>query len=152
MVGMHPWPTKCLIWMLRSKAFLLLEKKVVKEGATDFQNVTYLTKDKDSNVLKLKRNHNCYYQVLISLGLEWCDFFSNINNATFFCKRIMLAEAALGMQTREKSQQDCYHHSCWRAPHWCTSYWRTQLCLTISSELLMLRVIYIFFFEKDYWT
>ena len=69
--------------------FGLLEKKVVKEGATDFQNVTYLTKDKDSNVFKLKRNHNCYYQVLISLGLEWCDFFSNINS-TFFCKRIML--------------------------------------------------------------
>ena len=70
--------------------FGLLDKNFVKEGATDFQNVTYLTKDKDSNVFKLKRNHNCYYQVLISLGLEWCDFFRNINNATFFCKRIML--------------------------------------------------------------
>lgn len=70
--------------------FGLLEKKVDKEGATDFQNVAYLTKDKDSNVLKLKRNHYCYYQVLISLGLEWCDFFTNINDTTFFCKRIML--------------------------------------------------------------
>lgn len=59
--------------------FGLLEKKVVKEGATDFQNVAYLTIQMSSS-----------YQVLISLGLEWCDFFTNINDTTFFCKRIML--------------------------------------------------------------
>ena len=69
-----------------------MEIKVVKEGATDFENVTYLTKDKDSNVLKLKRNHDYYYQVQCQLaltGLEWCDFFSYINDTTFFCERIM---------------------------------------------------------------
>ena len=38
-----------------------LEIKVVKEGATDFENVVYLTKDKDSNVLKKKRTHDYYY-------------------------------------------------------------------------------------------
>ena len=72
--------------------FGLLEIKVVKEGATDFANVAYLTKDRDSNVLKLKRNHDYYYQVQCQMaltGLEWCDFFSYINDTTFFCERIM---------------------------------------------------------------
>lgn len=72
--------------------FGLLEIKVVKEGATDFENVAYLTKDNDSNVLKLKRNHDYHYQVQCQLaltGLEWCDFFSYINDTTFFCERIM---------------------------------------------------------------
>lgn len=41
--------------------FGLLEIKVVKEGATDFANVAYLMKDRDSIVLKLKRNHDYYY-------------------------------------------------------------------------------------------
>ena len=62
--------------------FGLLEIKVVKEGATDFANVAYLTKDRDANVLKLKRNHDYYYQVQCQMaltGLEWCDFFSYIN-------------------------------------------------------------------------
>lgn len=64
----------------------------IKVGATDFENVTYLTKDKASNVLKLKINHDYYYQVQCQLaltGLEWCDFFSYINDTTFFCERIM---------------------------------------------------------------
>lgn len=73
--------------------FGLLEIKVVKKGATDFENVAYLTKDMDSNVLKLKRNHDHYYQVQCQLaltGLEWCDFFSYINDTTtFFCERIV---------------------------------------------------------------
>lgn len=72
--------------------FGLLEIKVVKEGATDFENVAYLTKDNDSNVLKVKRNHDYHYQVQCQLaltGLEWCDFFSYINDTTFFCERIM---------------------------------------------------------------
>ena len=67
--------------------FSLLEIKVVKEGATDFANVAYLTKDRDSNVLKLKRNHDYYYQVQCQMaltGLGWCDFISYINGTVFF--------------------------------------------------------------------
>ena len=49
--------------------FGLLAIKVVKEGATDFANVAYLTKDRDANVLKLKRNHDYYYQVQCQMAL-----------------------------------------------------------------------------------
>jgi len=69
----------------------LLEIKVVKEGSLDFSNVSYLTTNPLTNELKLKRNHDYFYQVQCQLGLtglEWYDFFSYINNTTFFCERI----------------------------------------------------------------
>ena len=70
--------------------FGLLEIKVVKAGATNFENVAYLVKDY-FNHFQLKRNHDYFYQVQCQLaltGLEWCDFFSYIDDDTFFCEKI----------------------------------------------------------------
>ena len=67
------------------------ETKVVKEGAIDFDGVHYIYKDPVTKQLSLKRNHEYYYQVQCQLGLsglEWCDFFSYINDTTFHCERI----------------------------------------------------------------
>ena len=72
--------------------FGLLEIKVVKEGETSFDNVRYLTKDPVTDKYKLKLNDNYHYQVQCQLGLtglEWCDFFSYINDDIFVCDRIL---------------------------------------------------------------
>ena len=72
--------------------FGLLEIKVVKEGETDFGNVRYVTTDPITKELTLKRNHEYYYQVQCQLGLtgiEWCDFFSYMNDTKFMCIRIL---------------------------------------------------------------
>jgi len=71
--------------------FGLLEVKVVKEGVSDFHNVRYIETDPITKELTLKRTHDYYYQVQCQLGLsgiEWCDFFSFINETNFFCVRI----------------------------------------------------------------
>ena len=71
--------------------FGLFETKVVKEGSTDFDGVPYIYKNPVTKQLSLKRNHEYYYQVQCQLGLsglEWNDFFSYINETTFFCERI----------------------------------------------------------------
>lgn len=71
--------------------FGLLEVKVVKEGETSFDNVRYLTRDSSSNQYTLKTSDIYYYQVQCQLGLsglEWCDFFSYINDNLFVCARI----------------------------------------------------------------
>ena len=63
--------------------FGLLEIKVVKEGETDFANVSYLT---ITNEYTLKKTHIYFYQVqcLLALtSLEWCDFFSYICDDLF---------------------------------------------------------------------
>ena len=57
--------------------FGLLEVKVVKEEATSFDDVRYLTKD-NINQYSVKKNDIYYYQVQCQLGLtglDWCDFF-----------------------------------------------------------------------------
>ena len=69
----------------------LLEVKVVQEGVTKFDKVSYLQLDKQTNTFTLKENHDYHYQVQCQLGitgLEWCDFFSYIDNNTYFCQRI----------------------------------------------------------------
>ena len=71
--------------------FGLFETKVVKEGTTNFDRVQYIHKDPITKQLSLKRNHEYYYQVQCQLaltGLQWCDFFSYINETTFHCERI----------------------------------------------------------------
>ena len=68
-----------------------LEIKVMKEGETDFANVSYLTKDAITNEYTLKKTHIyfCQVQCLLALtGLEWCDFFSYISDDLFVCVRI----------------------------------------------------------------
>ena len=69
--------------------FGLLEVKVVKEGATSFDDVRYLTKD-NINQYSVKKNDIYYYQVQCQLGLtglDWCDFFSYMNDDMFVCTR-----------------------------------------------------------------
>lgn len=59
----------------RFPQFGLLEIKCPQ--VTSVQECKYLVKNADGT-LKLKRNHNYYYQVLTQLavtGLEWCDLF-----------------------------------------------------------------------------
>ena len=71
--------------------FGLLEIKVVKEGETDLSNVRYLTVDRDTKELTLKKNHEYYFQVQCQLaltGLDWCDFFCYLNDTTFLCVTI----------------------------------------------------------------
>ena len=71
--------------------FGLLEVKVVKEGATSFDDVRYLTKD-NINQYSVKKNDIYYYQVQCQLGLtglDWCDFFSYMKNDKFVCTRIL---------------------------------------------------------------
>ena len=71
--------------------FGLLEVKVVKEEATSFDDVRYLTKD-NINQYSLKKNDIYYYQVQCQLGLtglDWCDFFSYMNDDMFVCTRIL---------------------------------------------------------------
>ena len=71
--------------------FGLFETKVVKEGTTNFDRVQHIHKDPITKQLSLKRNHEYYYQVQCQLaltGLQWCDFFSYINETTFHCERI----------------------------------------------------------------
>ena len=71
--------------------FGLLEVKVVKEGATSFDDVRYLTKD-NINQYSVKKNDIYYYQVQCQLGLtglDWCDFFSYMNDDMFVCTRIL---------------------------------------------------------------
>lgn len=73
--------------------FRLLEVKVVKEGSTNFHGVRYLCKDPITNQLKLKKKHEYFYQVQCHIalsGLDWCDFFSYIDEDTFHCERITL--------------------------------------------------------------
>lgn len=60
--------------------FGLFETKVVKESSTDFDGVPHIYKNPFAKQLSLKRNHEYYYQ--------WNDFFSYINETTFFCERI----------------------------------------------------------------
>ena len=63
--------------------FGLLEVKVVKEGETTFDNVSYFIKDPVTNAYTLKTRDIYYYQVLCQLGLtglKQCDFFSCIND------------------------------------------------------------------------
>ena len=50
--------------------FGLLEIKVVKEGQTDLSNVRYLTVDRDTKELTLKKNHEYYFQVQCQLYLD----------------------------------------------------------------------------------
>ncbi|XP_068700401.1 uncharacterized protein [Montipora foliosa] len=72
--------------------FGLLEVKVVKEGETTFDNVRYLVKDPVTSAYTLKTTDIYYYQVQCLLGLtglEWCDFFSYINDNLYVCQRIM---------------------------------------------------------------
>ena len=71
--------------------FGLLEIKVVKEGETTFDNVRYLRKDNATNQYTLKTTDIYYYQVQCQLaltGLDWCDFFSYIDDNLFVCTRI----------------------------------------------------------------
>ena len=59
----------------RFPAFGLLEIKC-PQVSSDLE-VPYLVRD-ETGTMKLKRNHNYYYQVLAHLavtGLDWCDFF-----------------------------------------------------------------------------
>ena len=59
----------------RFPAFGLLEIKCPQ--VSSILETTYLAKD-ETGSLKLKRNHNYYFQVLAQLavtGLDWCDFF-----------------------------------------------------------------------------
>lgn len=75
--------------------FGLLEIKVVQEGAVDFSGVRYLSLNPATNKLALKRTHEYFYQVQCQLGLsglEWCDFFSYINDTTFHCERILFEQ------------------------------------------------------------
>lgn len=68
----------------------LLKVKVVKEGQTNFDNVRYLSKNAQ-NEYSLKTTHEYCYQVKCQLGLtglQWCDFFSYIDDSTFVCLRI----------------------------------------------------------------
>eukprot|EP00795_Rhopilema_esculentum_P015520 gene15520-6783_t len=72
--------------------FGLLEIKVVKEGETNFCNVGYLELNPVTGAYSLKRNHIYFYQVQCQLGLtglQWCDFFSYINDSLFICDRII---------------------------------------------------------------
>ena len=68
-----------------------LKPKLSKEGSTGFEGVLYIYKNPVTEPLSLKRNHEYYYQVQCRLGLsglEWNDFFSYINETTFFCERL----------------------------------------------------------------
>ena len=59
----------------RFPAFGLLEIKCPKVSSV--LEVPYLAKD-ETGTMKLKRNHNYFYQVLTQLavtGLDWCDLF-----------------------------------------------------------------------------
>lgn len=70
--------------------FGLLEIKVVKEGETDFRNVRYANVNPISNEVTLKTTHEYYYQVqcqLALIGIEWCDFFSYMNDSQYFCQQ-----------------------------------------------------------------
>ena len=72
--------------------FGLLEIKVVQEGTDNFDKVQYLQRDADSGVFHLKQNHIYFLQIQCQLGLtglDWCDFFSYINDNTFFSERII---------------------------------------------------------------
>lgn len=74
-----------------SDPFGLFESKVVQEGVTSFDAVSYLKRDPVTNELRLKENHIYYLQVQCQLGttgLDWCDFFCYINDDLFFCQRI----------------------------------------------------------------
>ena len=65
----------------------LLEIKVVKEGETDFKNVRHIDVDSITSEKTLKKNHEYYFQVQCQLpitDIEWCDFFSYLNDNTFF--------------------------------------------------------------------
>ena len=62
-----------------SDPFGLFESKVVQEGVTSFDAVSYLKRDPVTNELRLKENHIYYLQVQCQLGttgLDWCDFSS----------------------------------------------------------------------------
>ena len=57
-------------------------------------NVRYITTDPITKELTLKRKHEYYYQVQCQLGftgIEWCDFFSYMNDTKFMCSRILFA-------------------------------------------------------------
>ena len=63
----------------------------MKEGETTFDNVRYLRKDNATNQYTLKTTDIYYYQVQCQLaltGLDWCDFFSYIDDNLVVCTRI----------------------------------------------------------------
>ena len=73
--------------------FGLLEVKVVKEGETDFNNVRYVNIDPVTQEKTLKMSDEYFYQVQCQLaltGIEWCDFFSYMDDSKYFCQRIFL--------------------------------------------------------------
>ena len=74
-----PWlaasPDRKVYFPERFPAFGLLEIKCPQ--VSSILEVPYLSKD-ETGTMKLKRNHNYYYQVLAQLavtGLDWCDLF-----------------------------------------------------------------------------
>ena len=81
-VVVNPWapwlaasPDRKVYFPERFPAFGLLEIKCPQ--VSSILETTYLAKD-ETGSLKLKRNHNYYFQVLAQLavtGLDWCDFF-----------------------------------------------------------------------------
>ena len=78
----------------------LLKVKVVKEGQTNFDNVRYLSKNAQ-NEYSLMTTHEYCYQVKSQLGLtglQWCDFFSYIDDSTFVCLRIYYDREFFKMQ------------------------------------------------------
>lgn len=74
-----------------SDPFGLFESKVVQEGLTSFDAVSYLKRDPVTNELTLKENHIYYLQVQCQLGttgLDCCDFFCYINDDFFFVNEL----------------------------------------------------------------
>jgi hypothetical protein len=76
-----PWlaasPDRKVYNPARDPKFGLLEIKC-PQGKRSVEECDYLEKLAGTGELKLKRNHNYYYQVLTQLavtGLVWCDFF-----------------------------------------------------------------------------
>ena len=93
--------------------FGLLEIKVVKEGETDFANVSYLAKDAITNEFNFKKTHIYYYQVQCQLaltGLEWCDFFFYISDDLFVCVKIPFHRSFFFQEAKNKVDSFYFQH------------------------------------------